>query len=234
VKVIAFDTAMKSCAVACIEVGQRHGEPNILAEERVDMSRGQAEELVPMIARVMVHANLEFDDIDRIALSIGPGTFTGLRTGLATARGLGLASGKPVIGIGTLLALAWDYGDATAPTGPFAIVLDARRGQVYMQVFSSSRKSLSEPQVSDVESAAGILPIGKISLVGSGAEIVMQASGRSANEMQIGRLPNENGPNPVTIARIAATQKANSAPPSLMYLRPPDAKPQTHVPIARQ
>ncbi|MBZ0215737.1 MAG: tRNA (adenosine(37)-N6)-threonylcarbamoyltransferase complex dimerization subunit type 1 TsaB, partial [Fimbriimonadaceae bacterium] len=201
-------------------------------------SRGQAEELVPMIARVMAAAELSFGDIDRIALTIGPGTFTGLRTGLATARGLGLASGKPVTGVGTLRALAWDFAsDFHRPddlSGPFGIVIDARRGQVYMQLFNSPVDCLGDPDVYSIADAVARLPEGHIHLAGSGARLLHAAAKNRQSDFEIRALPDETGPSPLAIAAIAASMTADSCPPSLLYLRPPDAKPQAHVPLARQ
>ena len=227
---------MQSCAVACVEVSDDLLNPHVLAQERTAMSRGQAEVLVPMIARVMKKASRSFFDIDRFALSIGPGTFTGLRTGLATARGLGLAALKPVIGVGTLQALAWDltsHDNSKKHISPFAIVVDARRGQVYMQLFSPSMEMLGTPEVLSVSDAVDRLPGESIRLAGSGAELLkVAAKGRS--DIIIGALPDETGPSPMAIATLAASMKAGDRAPSLLYLRPPDAKPQSHVPLARQ
>ncbi len=202
------------------------------------MNRGQAEALAPMIARVMSRAAVSFSALDRIALSIGPGTFTGLRTGLATARGLRLASNIPVVGVGTLQALAWDQEAFSKPqkmpSMPLAIALDARRGQVYWQLFASPLKPLCEPKVLAVPDAVTVFPEGKFTLAGSGADLLMEAAQLRKTDVQIQQLANENGPSPLAIAVLAARQDVEKNPPSPLYLRPPDAKPQNHVPLARQ
>lgn len=238
VNILAFDTAMQSCAVACVEVDDDQSTLRVLAEERTAMSRGQAEELVPMIARVMKKSAQSFADLDRFALSIGPGTFTGLRTGLATARGLGIAALKPVVGVGTLQALAWDLASiqdqSDGNTVPFAIVIDARRGQVYRQLFSPSADALGEPEVLSVMDAVHCLPKGPIYLAGSGAQLLLAAAQDHRSDIKIKQLLDETGPSPMAIAALAVSMEPKDRAPSLLYLRAPDAKPQNHVPLARQ
>ena len=238
VKILAFDTAMKSCAAACLEIAGPDLAPSILAGERKTMSRGQAEDLVPMIARVMARADLTFAQIDRIALSIGPGTFTGLRTGLATARGLALAADKPVVGVGTLQALAWDLtatrntDDETA--APFAISLDARRDQIYLQTFSTPFVPLGEPVVCTVKEAVTMLPREVRLIAGSGAALLVDGGKDRRDDLYCKLLPDENGPSPQAIAAMAFHIIPDRNPPSPLYLRAPDAKPQNHVPLARR
>lgn len=96
---LAIDTSMRACAVA---VSAEHWA-------REAMQRGQAERLVPMVAEVLGRAGLAFGDLARVVVTVGPGSFTGIRVGLATARGLGLALGVPVLGVSTLDVL-WHAG----------------------------------------------------------------------------------------------------------------------------
>ena len=99
--ILAIDTALEACAVALLDT-----EANSLrAHESQAMARGHAEALMPMIDRVMKAAELPFTALDRIAVTVGPGSFTGLRVGISAARGLGLAAEKPVVGVTTLSAL---------------------------------------------------------------------------------------------------------------------------------
>src|SRR3569832_1939804 len=91
--ILAFDTSIAACSVALIR------DAAILAATREVMDRGQAEALMPMIERVMESARASYRDLDRIAVTTGPGSFTGVRVGLAAARGLGLASEKPIVGV---------------------------------------------------------------------------------------------------------------------------------------
>jgi tRNA threonylcarbamoyladenosine biosynthesis protein TsaB len=95
-RILAIDTALEACAAGVIAMPDR-----VLAQESLAMARGHAEALMPLLARVMDQAGIRFDDLDRIAVTVGPGSFTGLRVGIAAARGIALASGKPAVGVST-------------------------------------------------------------------------------------------------------------------------------------
>src|SRR6266567_1894140 len=101
-RVLAIDTALEACAAAVLDAASG----KFLASETLAMSRGHAEALMPLIARVMDAAGLEFAELDRIAVTVGPGSFTGLRVGISAARGIALAAGKPAIGLSTLAGFA--------------------------------------------------------------------------------------------------------------------------------
>ena len=100
-RVLAIDTALEACSAAVLDPGG-----GITASESLAMTRGHAETLMPLIARVMSGAGVEFAQLDRIAVTTGPGSFTGLRVGISAARGIALAAGKPAVGLSTLAALA--------------------------------------------------------------------------------------------------------------------------------
>src|SRR5438132_7995961 len=127
-RVLAIDTALGACAAAVLD--SQAGA--ILASESLGMLRGHAEAVMPMIARVMDHARAEFAELDRIAVTVGPGSFTGLRVGISAARGLALASRRPAVGLSTLAAYAAPYVAANE-TAPIVAAIDARHGQVYLQ-----------------------------------------------------------------------------------------------------
>src|ERR1700720_4810464 len=110
------------------------------------MMRGHAEALMPLIAAVMSAANVEFAEIDRIAVTVGPGSFTGLRVGVAAARGIALAAGKPAVGLTTLAALAAPFFDADE-TKALLAVIDARHDHVYMQLFGPGGRTLIAPRI---------------------------------------------------------------------------------------
>src|SRR3954469_22770424 len=103
-RVLAIDTALEACSAAVLDT--EHGT---VASESLPMLRGHAEALMPLIARVMAQADMPFASLDRIAVTTGPGSFTGLRVGISAARGIALASGKPAIGLTTLSAYAAPY-----------------------------------------------------------------------------------------------------------------------------
>lgn len=221
-KILALDTSLKACAVALVDCATG----KTLADESAAMARGHAEALMPMVSRAMASSGLKFPEIDRIAVTVGPGTFTGIRVGLSAARGLALAAGKPLIGIGTLEAHGAALAASThAPEGPFAIALDARRGEVYAQAFDAAGRALAEPRALCPKDAAQHLDGMVSSLHGSGAALVDKAG----ETIGLAALPTHDlppGPDGPVIARLAATRPVAKEPVSPLYLRAPDAKPQ--------
>src|SRR5450830_999904 len=141
-RVLAIDTALEACSAAVLDT--EHGA--IAAHESRPMVRGHAEALIPLIARVLERARLTFSEIDRIAVTVGPGSFTGLRVGISAARGISLATAKPAVGLTTLAIFAAPY-IAQDDTLPVAAVIDARHGHVYMQVFGRGGRTLMAPRI---------------------------------------------------------------------------------------
>src|SRR5206468_2037511 len=113
----------------------------IIASESTMMSRGHAEAIMPMVARVMDEAGIEFASLDRIAVTTGPGSFTGLRVGIAAARGIALAAGRPAIGLSTLSGFAAPH-IAEDDSKSVVAVVDARHDHVYLQVFGPGGRTL--------------------------------------------------------------------------------------------
>ena len=205
--VLAIDTCLGACSVAVVSGGRS------VAAASEPMTRGHQERLAPMAREVMARAGLGFAALDRIAVTVGPGSFTGLRVGLAFAKGLALALGKPCIGVGTLEALA----ATVAEPGPLAVVIDSGRGQVYLQTFKADR-ALSPPQVlSLVEAGSRLAELNGGVLSGPGAALLSDVA--SAFETRPVATPD-----PAAVARLAMS--ASVAPPTPLYLRPPDAKPK--------
>src|SRR3990170_4444965 len=101
-RVLAIDTALEACSAAVLDT--EHA--SVVAHESLPMLRGHAEALIPLIARVLERARLTFSELDRVAVTTGPGSFTGLRVGISAARGIALAAGKPAVGLTTLAAFA--------------------------------------------------------------------------------------------------------------------------------
>src|SRR5258707_2139917 len=130
-RVLAIDTALEACSAAVLDT-----ESGMPSSEQLAMTRGHAEAVTPLIARVMSAAAIEFADLDRIAVTTGPGSFTGLRVGISAARGIALAAGKPAVGLSTLSGFA---APRIADDASTAVVgaLDGRPEQVYFQVFGS-------------------------------------------------------------------------------------------------
>ena len=138
-RVLAIDTALDACAAAVLDTS--HG---ITSSETLAMTRGHAEALMPLIARVMDHAGLEFAELDRLAVTTGPGSFTGLRVGISAARGIALAASKPAVGLSTLSGLAAPL-IAEDDSSNVVAALDARHDHVYLQVFGPNGRTLVSP-----------------------------------------------------------------------------------------
>ena len=187
----------------------------MLAGRSEPMERGHQERLAPMAAEVM--AGADFAEVRKIVVTIGPGSFTGMRVGLAFARGLQLATGAPLAGVGTLQALA--ASAKSAPGGTAAGVVDARRGLVYMQAFEAGRP-LGEPDVLPIDEAARALAaLTDLTLVGPGALLL-------APELPRARIDARPAPDLATLGRLAeaAAPDADLKP---LYLRAPDARPMS-------
>jgi tRNA threonylcarbamoyladenosine biosynthesis protein TsaB len=208
--ILAIDTCLGACSVAVCE------DDRVLATASEPMTRGHQERLAPMVREVMATAERGFPALDRIAVTVGPGSFTGLRVGLAFAKGLALALDRPCIGISVLEAL----GRARPRAGFVAACIDAHRGQVYLQVFMDGRAVMA-PDVLPVETASARLielyAGGPALLTGSGAPLLHESLPQALTEA-------EALPDPVAIAALAGAIRPPFAPPRPLYLRAPDAK----------
>ena len=147
-RVLAIDTALAACAAAVLDTSD-----GIVASETSPMVRGHAEALMPLIARVMKQSGLTFRDLDRIAVTIGPGSFTGVRVGLAAARGFGVATNVPVVGISTLSVYAAPYLAGNNSKTSVVAAIDARHQHVFLQVFGPGGQTLVSPRLAPLSEA---------------------------------------------------------------------------------
>src|SRR5262249_59194920 len=134
----------------------------------VPMQRGHAEVLMPLVARVLERAQIDFTAIDRIAVTTGPGSFTGLRVGIAAARGIALATGKPAIGLTTLAAFAAPF-IAADDTLPVVVAIDARHDHVYLQLFGPGGRTVVAPRVTPLREALRVPIVGAPRITGTAA-----------------------------------------------------------------
>jgi tRNA threonylcarbamoyladenosine biosynthesis protein TsaB len=224
-RVLAIDTALEACSAAVLDTEQG----GILASESIPMVRGHAEALMPLVARVMSEARLEFLELDRIAVTVGPGSFTGLRVGVSAARGIAVAAGKPAVGLTTLAAYAAPYIAADDVT-PLVTAVDARNNQVYMQLFGTGGRTLIQPRLTSVRDAVRAATTGPARLVGSGAAMIVAAW--PANERQPAIVDASRAPVIDWVAHLGAAAAQALALPKPLYLRAPDAQPQdaAHLP----
>lgn len=215
---LVFDTSMAACSAAAYDMAQG----KVLAARFTLMERGHADALAPMIKAVMDEAGLAFHDLTRIGATLGPGTFTGVRTGIAMARGLALALDVKIASLDTLTAIA---ANAAPDKMPLVIAADARRDEIYFLGASGAA-----PMVLPVAEAARRLPEGQSFVLGTGAEALIAA----APEGRLMRLSDGDMPDARNFARLCATHPTSEASPEPLYLRPPDAKPQHQTAAAAE
>jgi tRNA threonylcarbamoyladenosine biosynthesis protein TsaB len=207
--ILALDTCLAACSAAIVD-GER-----VAASVSEPMIRGHQERLAPMVRDLAAKAGIAFQDVDRIGVTIGPGSFTGLRVGLAFAKGLALALDRPCVGVGTLDALA----ASSASRGYVAAVIDGGRGQVYLRIFDRAA-ALTAPDVLPLEMVAARLAEWN----GGGMTIIGPGAGRLEGLAMDMRCVELAAPGPEAVAALAAL--APLAPPRPLYLRAPDARPR--------
>ena len=215
--ILALDAAGAACSAALWRDG------GIRGRRFEAMSRGQSERLVPMIQETLGEAKTAFDELDGIAVTVGPGGFTGVRIGLATARGLALARRCPVIGFSNFLALAAAARAEAAPEQRIAVLIDAKRRDLYAQAFDAGLAPLTEPASVHPADLNDKLPNGPLLLVGDGvpqARATLLGAGRDLAVSRTSGLSDA-----AHVARLAAQTGLpgpGAPPPRPLYLRPPD------------
>ena len=227
--ILAIDTALELCS-ACVATESADGAVDLHAQESMVLARGHAEALLPLVERVMARSAGGFEGLSRVAVTVGPGSYTGLRVGLSAARAVGLAANIPVVGVTTLSALLAPQlalnGDALV-----AAAIDARHGAVYLQAMSAGEGIVVPPVHLSLEAAADRLGAGPVALVGSGAAplaALLRARGVAVTVAGAG------GPDIAWVASLGLVADPAQALPRPMYLRGADAQPQDHARIARR
>ena len=231
--ILAIDTAFSRCLAAVFDPADGG---RLLAAREPEIGKGHAERLTRVIDDVLGEAGATYRDLSRVVVTTGPGSFTGIRVGVAAARGLALALDIPAVGISTLQALAHraingaingrsETGDDMA-SAPILAALDARRGEIYAALFSAGGSVLGDPVALQPAALDAMLndagSTGPVRLVGSGAEIAAaNLAGRS-----IAIVSAADRIDPETLARLGSNA-AVGKPPSPLYLRSADAKPSS-------
>lgn len=193
---LAIDTAAPRLQLALL----RDDRVDTLVE---DMPTGQAERIFPAIAELLARNNVTYAELTRLAVTTGPGSFTGLRIGLSAARGLALALGVPLVGVPSLFALSLN-----AMCDPVAVLLDARRDEAYVQTFSGPGIPIREAALLPMDDARALVPRDASLITSPFVDIA-------------------------AVARFAVLADPQRFPPHAAYIRDADAKPQDKFRVAR-
>lgn len=216
--ILALDAAGSACSAALWTGGR-------VTRRRWElMERGHAQALMPMVEEVV--AGSGFGDLDLVAVSVGPGAYTGLRIAIAAARGLGLALGRPVIGIGSFDVHRHMAREAGI-SGPLAILLETKRADFYLQIFDSDEVPVDSPQVAAADEVVRRLAThGGVTLAGDAVERFAATAALHREECD-GALV--QAADAAAVAALAAgldpAGLADVKPPRPMYLRAPDTSP---------
>lgn len=220
--ILALETSMGACSAALL---RGDGGARRLFARQETMERGQAEALMPMVAEVMAEAGLDFSELDRIAATTGPGSFTGMRIAIAAARGLALVTRAKLFGTDSLSVMAHVARESGVATdGQLAVAADARRGMLYIGLYDAGGGKLQGPLLIAPDEAAALLPRELGVAAGSGAGLLAEAAERRGQRLAA-KLP-ELQPSAAALAEIALQSGETTSVLRPLYLRPPDAKPQ--------
>lgn len=216
--ILALDTAGVDCAAAVFD----SGSDTMLGEASEMIGKGHAEHLMGIVDRALSQAGKKLAMVERIAVTIGPGSFTGIRVGVAAARGFALALNVPTVGITTLETMAAAQRLKT-PSRAVLAAMDAKRDEIYLQSFSAEGEPLDEPRAVPTAEAIAFASSFDGEITGSAAPLLRpELTGDHANAFPIS-----------IVARLGAAADPSSGKPKPLYLRGPDAKPQAGFAIAR-
>lgn len=214
---LAIDCSAIHCAVA---VHTADGDA-VLAQASPAIGRGHAEQLPAIMQSVLDAAGIDLAAIGRIGVTVGPGSFAGIRVGVAFARGLALALGVPVVGVGSLEAMAIPAAQARGRSVMAA--LDARRDRIWALVAAPDASILEPGRELTPAAAARLAADSGSDILGTGGDLLAAIDAGLAERL-IGNLV---APDIAEVARLAARLDPATNPAEPRYLRDADAKPQT-------
>ncbi|MBN9457549.1 MAG: tRNA (adenosine(37)-N6)-threonylcarbamoyltransferase complex dimerization subunit type 1 TsaB [Bosea sp.] len=226
-RILAIDTALGACSACVLEAGE--AEP--LAREQLAMDRGHAEALMPLVERVMDGLEGGFASLGRVAVTVGPGSYTGLRVGVSAARAIAFAAGIPAVGVTTVAACAAPL-IGREPGRVIAAALDAKHGQVWFQALSSEGKPLVPLRQVSYRDAARAIGAGPVSLVGSAALAVANEAWAIGLDAVV--VDGATAPDIAWVARLGLIADPQSAPPRPLYLKAPETTPQDKARLPRR
>ncbi|MGP1394079.1 MAG: tRNA (adenosine(37)-N6)-threonylcarbamoyltransferase complex dimerization subunit type 1 TsaB [Inquilinaceae bacterium] len=216
--VLGIDTAGSACSVTAWRDGA------VLASRDRSLSRGHAEVLMPMIEDLMAEAALTPGSIDLYGVTVGPGSFTGLRIGLAAAGGMALATGRPIVGLSRFDVIAASVAPARPAGRALVVALDSRNRDLFVQIFAADGASVGPPACVAPEGLPALVPDGGLILAGDAAPAALDAlAGHGSVEV----MPGSDRTDTAVLAALAAERRhlAGLEPPAPLYLRSPAAQP---------
>jgi tRNA threonylcarbamoyladenosine biosynthesis protein TsaB len=225
-RILAIDTSCGAASAAIVD----SGEVEPLAVISRLMARGHAEALAPMVEEAALSVEGGVATLDRIVVTTGPGSFTGIRVGVAMARAMGLALGVPVVGVSTLAALAAPLLSEPRP-GVIAAAIDARHGSAYFQLFEASGRPLGPPRCDALRECVRGIGAGPALLTGDAAALVATEAHRAGLPYDLACAA--DAPDIVAVARMGLALDPAANPARPLYVKPPDARPSGTEPIAR-
>ncbi|TAJ29992.1 tRNA (adenosine(37)-N6)-threonylcarbamoyltransferase complex dimerization subunit type 1 TsaB [Bosea sp. (in: a-proteobacteria)] len=226
-RILAIDTALGACSACVLEAGADRP----LASEQLAMDRGHAEALMPLVERVMKRVDGGFVSLGRVAVTVGPGSYTGLRVGVSAARAIAFAAGIPVVGVTTVAAFAAPL-IGREPGRVVAAALDAKHGQVWFQALSSEGKPLVSLRQVSYRDAARAIGAGPVSLVGSSALAVANEAWAIGLDALV--IDDAKAPDIAWVARLGLIADPDNAPPRPLYLKAPETTPQDKARLPRR
>jgi tRNA threonylcarbamoyladenosine biosynthesis protein TsaB len=214
--ILAFDCSAAACSAA-VWIGG-----TVRAHRQRPMARGHAEVLMPIILDVLAESDVRFPDLDAIAVTVGPGSFTGLRIGLSVARGIALAISKPIIGVTTFAVVAESIPAGERTGRSILVLLDSKRAELYCQAFAEDLRPQGLPRMLAPEDLQQALPAGRILLAGDGvpaARAFLPGDGADITVSSILTPPDAAFIGPLA-HRLAGS--GDGLPPTPLYLREAD------------
>lgn len=231
VATLGIDTVTGACSAAVFRRGR------VAARRFALMDRGHAEAVMPMVVEVMAEAGLDYGGLDAVAVTRGPGAFTGVRIGLAAARGIGLAAAKPVLGFSTFEAVAAAIPDGQLDGRRLIVAIESKRADLYVQAFDAGRKPSGPPTAVLPEDLPNWLPDAPLAIAGDAAARALAAldgATRPEGAVTATVIDGVAQPDAAYVAQLAAelapafSDGAGYHPATPLYLRPPDAKRPAH------
>ncbi|PPD43607.1 MAG: tRNA (adenosine(37)-N6)-threonylcarbamoyltransferase complex dimerization subunit type 1 TsaB [Methylocystis sp.] len=214
-RILAIDTALPAVSACVLD----HDAEEPVASETLAMERGHAEAIMPLIERVMNKVEGGFSTIDRVAVAVGPGSFTGIRIGLAAGQAIALACKAEIVGVSTLSALAAPL-ILEESDGVVAAAIDARHGKVYVAAFGPDGRALLSPRRMGAHEALRALGDGPLLLIGSGAELLAREA--RARGVPVTIVNEQPSPDIAFVARLGLAARPENAPAKPLYLKEPD------------